>query len=125
MSSPCRSNRAQSSESHTATQLPAPSVATCGSESPPESLAALVLRAAGAVQVAPSSVERATRMSASVPIVPPSVSSEPQTATQFPAPSVATCGLPSYPESLAALVLSAAGAVQVAPASVERATRMS
>ena len=93
--------------------------------SSPESVAALVFSAAGAVQVAPASLERETRMSWSVPIVPPSESVEFQTATQFPAPSVVTCGCQSSPESVAALVLSAAGAVQVAPASLERATRMS
>ena len=60
-----------------------------------------------------------------MPIVLPSVSLECQTATQFPAPSVVTCGAQSPPESVAALVSSAAGAVQVAPASLERETRMS
>ena len=81
-----------SSESQTATQFPAPSVATCGLWSLPESVAALVLSAAGAVQVAPSSLERETRMSMSLPIVPPRFSVDSQTATQFPAPSVASRG---------------------------------
>ena len=61
----------------------------------------------------------------SVSIDPPSVSLEAQTATQVPAPSVATCGEWSSPASLPALVLSAVGAVQVAPAFVERAIRRS
>ena len=56
---PLRSSR----ESQTATQLPAPSVVTWAYKSAPTSVAALVLRATGAVQVAPLSVERATRIS--------------------------------------------------------------
>src|SRR3990170_2651722 len=90
-----------------------------------ESVPAFELRAAGAVHEAPLSVERETRMSRSVPIVPPTFSLEPQTTTQLPAPSVVTCGLKSPPESVAALVLRAAGAVQVAPLLVERETRIS
>src|SRR3990170_4604801 len=74
-----------------------------------ESVPAFELRAAGAVHEAPLSVERETRMSRSVPIVPPTFSLELQTATQLPAPSVVTWGLTSAPESEAALVLRAAG----------------
>ena len=84
-----------------------------------------MLRAAGSVQVAPLSVERATRMSISVPMAPPRSSVEYQTATQLLAPSVVTCGPKSNPVSVAALVLRAAGTVQVAALSVERAHRMS
>src|SRR3972149_3384239 len=90
-----------------------------------ESVAAFELRAAGAVQEAPLSVERETRISRSEPIVPPTFSLELQTATQFPALSVVTWGLTSAPESEPALVLRAAGADQVDPLSAERASKMS
>ena len=50
-------------ERQMATQLPAPSVVTWGDQSSPTSVAALVLRATGAVHVVPLSVERATRIS--------------------------------------------------------------
>ncbi len=101
--------RLVSQADHTATQLPWPSVATCGQNSSFESVAALELSAAGADQVAPLLVECAIRMSSSVPIVPPSESAEPHTATQLPTPSVVTCGELSVPESVAALVFSAIG----------------
>ena len=104
-------------EFQTATQLPAPSVVTWGLESDPESVAALLLRGAGAVQEAPLSVERATRMSSSVPMVPPRSSRDSQTATQLPAPSVVTWTSSSNPESVAALVLRGTGAGVTARAS--------
>lgn len=75
--------------------------------------------------MAPASVERDTRISESVPIVPSRPSAEYQTATQLPALSVVIEQPESAPESDAALLFSGAAAVQVAPASVERAVRMS
>ena len=57
----------------------------------------------------PSSVDRATRASMSVPIESPSESSERHTATQAPDPSVAICGQRSFPASMAAFVFSGAG----------------
>jgi hypothetical protein len=111
---------------HTATHWPWVSVASETHSSMREpSLAAPGSSGAGSDHVAPSSVERATRMSPSLPIVPPSVSREPQTAIQVPARSVSICGPSSSPKSVAALVLSGTGAVQLAPSSLERATKMS
>ena len=115
----------ESNECHTATQFPSPSVVSCGNRSSPASLPAFVLSATGAVHVAPPCVERTTRMSLSVSIVPSSESLESHTATQLPCPSVVTCAAKSSPAPASAFPLSAAGAVQVTPASVERATKMS
>ena len=69
----------------------------------------------GAVHVAPLSVDVATKMSASVPAVPPRFSSDRHTATHLPEASVVTRGSKSCPVSEAALVLSRIGAVHVAP----------
>src|SRR5690349_24044071 len=79
---------------------------------------------AGADQVAPPFEERATTMSLSAPLVPPSVSVECHAATQAE-PSETTSGSQSAPLSVAALALSAAAADQVWPLSVEREKRMS
>ena len=112
-------------DDHTAIQLPAASVVNSGELSSPESEPAFAFKGAGAVQLAPASVERDTRMSVSVPIVPPRLSHDCHTATQLPAASVVTWGALSVPASEPAFVFKGAGAVQVAPASVERATRIS
>ena len=58
-------------------------------------------------------------MSKSLPIAAPSVSLECQTATQFPAPSLVTCDVWSLPESVAALVLRAAGGPKTCAAACE------
>ena len=50
------------------------------------------LRAIGDDQVVPLSVERETRMSQSVPIVPLRLSADSHTAIHVPLPSVVTCG---------------------------------
>ena len=63
---------------------------------------------------------RATRMSVSVPMVPPSMSLECQTANQFPEPSVVNCTEESNPESMSALLLSGSGSVQLRPLSLLR-----
>ena len=78
-------------DSHTTTQLSDPSLAICGLESFPKSVTPLLLNATGAVQVTPSSVERAARMS-SRNWKMPTISNERQTVIQLPAPSLATCG---------------------------------
>src|SRR5690606_32058642 len=114
-----------SEDCHTATQLPARSVPSWGLKSPPASSAALGSSGAASLQVAPLSVERAKRMSKSEPMLPSRSSVECQATSQLPAPSVATQGLKSPPESAAALELSGSGAFQVAPLLVERAKRMS
>src|ERR1051325_9033703 len=125
-----RANRMSSSgpnrnDSHTAIHVPCPSVITWAVPSVTASLAALVFSAPGGVHVCPLSVLRATRISRSGPMVAPSVSFESQTHTQWPWPSVVMLGLLSFPVSLDALVLSAAGALHVTPLSVLRAVRMS
>ena len=111
--------------SQTVTQLPAPSVVTWGEKSKPKSKVASVSSKAGAVHVAPLSVDVATKMSGSVPAVPPRVSSDCHTATQLPAPSAATWGETSKPASKAAFVLSTVGVVHVNPLFIDVATKMS
>jgi hypothetical protein len=110
---------------HTATQFPWASVVNAGYQSSPLSVSALVFSGWGAVQLAPASKLRDTRMSRSVPIVSPRCSRDCQIATQVPARSVLTSGCPSPSQPEAALMSSAAGSVQLAPLSVLRANRMS
>ncbi len=111
--------------SHTAIQLPAASEVSWMFKSFPESMSALTFNAAGGVQVDPLSAERDNKMSPSSPMDPPRLSKDCQTAIQLPAESVVSWGSQSSPESVAALVFSAAGSVQVWPASVEREKRIS
>jgi hypothetical protein len=68
--------------------------------------------------------KRATRMSSSVPIVPPRSSVDLHTVTQFPRRSVVTHGYASLPPSDAAFMLRATAEVHVAPLSVLRETKM-
>ena len=116
-----------SSDSQATIQWPAPSLATVGFASKPVSVFPLVLRSWGGSQVCPLSLERATKMSLSVPAASFRFSSDSQTATQLPAPSVARSTSPSFesPPSEAALVFSHSGPVHVAPASVDRAKKIS
>jgi hypothetical protein len=81
-----------SREPHTAIQVPAPFVVSCGEISNKESLVASVLSAAAADQVPPLFVETEKRTSSSDPIVPPRVSLESHTTIQVPAPFVVSCG---------------------------------
>ena len=92
-----------------ATHVPSP-VVTCGAMSCPESDAALVFNGAAALQVRPLFVERATKMSWSVPKVPPDA--DVHTATQFPAPSVAISGELSSPPSPMPSPVTTAGVVK-------------
>ena len=180
-----RAERA-SKEYQTATRWQARSVVTCGCESSPESLAALLLSGAGAStsrrccssaqsgcrspcrscrqgcrwsairrpscprRRSPPGALVETRVGRRIAVErrwggpgravvararnqdvevradrPKRESFDDHTATQLPAPSVVTWGKASVPKSNVALVLSGAGAVQVAPLLLERATRMS
>lgn len=82
---------------------PGPSAIISGAISFPMSKTAFEFNGLGAVQVAPLSVERLTRMSPSSPIVPSRESKEYQTVIQRPVPSVAKEGAKSIPVSTSEL----------------------
>ncbi len=115
-----------SKERQTATQVPTPA-AMVGELSLSVSVAAFVLRGTGRSQVPASSVERDTRTSGSMKIVPPRSSVEDHTAAQCPNPFVAMWGFPSAADtgSLGAFPLSAAAGLQLTPLSIDWAIRMS
>ena len=78
--------------------------------------------AAGELLLIPSSVDREIMMSLSVSMLHPRVSLEDQPAVQIPVPSVVTWGSASHPESVAAFVLRAAGALPLLPRVESRIT---